>query len=218
MEALLEKIKPRVLDIFPPSDYRVMFTGSNVTYLKGTNYLVKNLFISLIIAIGLIAILMAFLFRSWRMVVISLIPNILPLVFTGGIMGWFGVPLKPSTILVFSIAFGISIDDTIHYLAKFRQELHVRHHNITPSVLNALRETGISMFYTSIILFFGFSVFALSDFGSTIAMGVLVSLTLLVAMFSNLVLLPSLILTLDQRIMLKAMDEPTLKVFDEDDE
>ena len=218
MEALLEKLKPRVLEIFPPSDYRVMFTGSNVTYLKGTNYLVKNLFISLIIAIGLIAILMAFLFRSWRMVVISLIPNILPLVFTGGIMGWFGVPLKPSTILVFSIAFGISIDDTIHYLAKFRQELHVRHHNITPSVLNALRETGISMFYTSIILFFGFSVFALSDFGSTIAMGVLVSLTLLVAMFSNLVLLPSLILTLDQRIMLKAMEEPTLKVFDEDDE
>lgn len=218
MEALLEKIKPRVLEIFPPSDYRVMFTGSNVTYLKGTNYLVKNLFISLMIAIGLIAILMAFLFRSWRMVVISLIPNILPLVFTGGIMGWFGVPLKPSTILVFSIAFGISIDDTIHYLAKFRQELHVRHHNITPSVLNALRETGISMFYTSIILFFGFSVFALSDFGSTIAMGVLVSLTLLVAMFSNLLLLPSLILTLDQRIMLKAMDEPTLKVFDEDDE
>ena len=131
-------------------------------------------------------------------------------------MGWFGVPLKPSTILVFSIAFGISIDDTIHYLAKFRQELHVLHHRITPSVLNALRETGVSMFYTSIILFFGFSVFVLSDFGSTIAMGVLVSLTLIVAMFANLLLLPALLLTLDKRIMIKAMDEPSLKVFDED--
>jgi len=218
MEALFSKIQPRVNQIFPPSEYRVIFTGSNVIYLKGTNYLVKNLFISLIIAIGLIAILMAFLFRSWRMVLISLVPNILPLVFTGGIMGWFGVALKPSTILVFSIAFGISIDDTIHYLAKFRQELHGRHHKITPSVLNALRETGVSMFYTSIILFFGFSVFALSDFGSTIAMGILVSLTLLVAMFANLLLLPSLILTLDKRIMLKAMEEPALKVFDENDD
>lgn len=218
MAALMESIRPRVDQIFSPKDYRVMFTGSNITYLRGTTYLVKNLFISLIIAIGLIAILMAFLFKSIRMVVISLIPNILPLVFTGGIMGWFGVPLKPSTILVFSIAFGISIDDTIHYLAKFRQELHGMHHKITPSVLNALRETGVSMFYTSIILFFGFSVFVLSDFGSTIAMGVLVSLTLIVAMLANLLLLPSLILTLDQRIMLKAMEEPTLAVFDADKE
>jgi predicted RND superfamily exporter protein len=218
MEQLLAEIQPRIDQIFDPSEYRVVFTGSNITYLKGTNYLVKNLFISLLIAIGLIAIIMAFLFRSIRMVVISLIPNIIPLVFTGGIMGWFGVPLKPSTILVFSIAFGISIDDTIHYLAKFRQELHVLHHRITPSVLNALRETGISMFYTSIILFFGFSVFILSDFGSTIAMGVLVSLTLLVAMFANLLLLPALLLTLDKKVMIKAMDEPTLKVFDEEED
>lgn len=216
MENLLAKIQPRVDQIFPPSDYRVVFTGSNITYLKGTNYLVKNLFISLIIAIGLIAIIMAFLFKSARMVVISLIPNILPLVFTGGIMGWFGVPLKPSTILVFSIAFGISIDDTIHYLAKFRQELHGLHHHIKPSVFNALRETGISMFYTSIILFFGFAVFTFSDFGSTIAMGILVSLTLIVAMFANLLLLPALLLTLDKRIMVKAMEEPTLSVFDQD--
>lgn len=215
MEALLAKIRPRVDQIFNPDQYHVMFTGRNISYLKGTTYLVRNLFISLIIAIGLIAILMAFLFRSVQMVIISLIPNILPLVFTGGLMGWFGVPLKPSTILVFSIAFGISIDDTIHYLAKFRQELHGLHHKITPAVLNALRETGISMFYTSIILFFGFSVFVLSDFGGTIAMGVLVSLTLLVAMLANLLLLPSLILTLDTRIMLKAMEEPSLKVFDQ---
>lgn len=215
MEALLDKIQPRVDEIFDPADYRVVFTGSNITYLKGTNYLVKNLFISLLIAITLIAILMAFLFRSARMVLISLIPNVLPLVFTGGVMGWFAIPLKPSTILVFSIAFGISIDDTIHYLAKFRQELHVLHNSITPSVYNALRETGVSMFYTSIILFFGFSVFVLSDFGSTIAMGVLVSLTLIVAMFANLLLLPSLLLSLDKRIMLKAMEEPSLKVLDQ---
>lgn len=218
MAALMARIKPRVDQIFNPKQYRVMFTGSNITYLRGTEYLVKNLFISLMIAIGLIALLMAFLFKSMRMVIISLIPNILPLVFTGGIMGWFGVPLKPSTILVFSIAFGISIDDTIHYLAKFRQELHGHNHNISPSVFNALRETGVSMFYTSIILFFGFSVFVLSDFGSTIALGVLVSLTLIVAMFANLLLLPSLLLTLDKRIMLKAMEEPALAVFDQDKE
>jgi predicted RND superfamily exporter protein len=223
LENLLARIKPRVDQIFNPGEYDIIFTGNSVAFLKGTAYLVHNLFISLTIAIGLIAILMAFLFKSFRMVLISMIPNILPLLFTGGVMGWFGIPLKVSTILVFSIAFGISIDDTIHYLAKFRQELHANDDQIKPSVLGALRETGLSMFYTSIILFFGFGVFILSNFGSTIAMGTLVSLTLLVAMFSNLVLLPSLLLSLDKRVTVKAMEEPVFEMIErqlpeEDDE
>jgi len=214
LDALMARIKPRVDDIFDPDEYDVIFTGNSVAFLKGTSYLVKNLFISLTIAIGLIAVLMAFLFRSVRMVLISMIPNLLPLLFTGGIMGWFGIPLKVSTILVFSIAFGISIDDTIHYLAKFRQELSANNSQLKPSVLGALKETGLSMFYTSIILFFGFGIFTLSNFGSTIAMGTLVSLTLLVAMFANLVLLPSLLLTLDKRVTKKAMEEPSFQTIE----
>lgn len=216
LDQLLERIRPRINQIFNPNDYEVIFTGNSVAYLKGTSYLVNNLFISLTIAIALIALLMAFLFKSVRMVLVSMIPNILPLLFTGGVMGWFGIPLKVSTILVFSIAFGISIDDTIHYLAKFRQELQTKGQNIKPAVLSALKETGISMFYTSIILFFGFGIFTLSNFGSTVALGTLVSLTLLVAMFSNLVLLPALLLSLDQRITVKAMEEPAFEMIDRD--
>ncbi len=193
-------------------------TGSGVIYTKGTTYLVSNLFTSLIAAVIFIGLLMAFLFRSWRMVVVSLIPNILPLVFTSGLMGYLGVPIKPSTILVFSIAFGISVDDTIHFLAKYRQELKSQSWNIKGSVLNAIKETGVSMIYTSIILFFGFSIFIASNFGGTQALGILVSVTLFVAMLSNLILLPTLLLTLERFVTTKAFRDPFLEVVDEDED
>ena len=129
-------------------------------------------------------------------------------------MGYLGVPIKPSTILVFSIAFGISVDDTIHFLAKYRQELIANHWRIRKSVFAALRETGVSMFYTSIVLFFGFSVFAISSFGGTVALGILVSITLLFAMLANLLLLPSLLLSLERSIAnKKTLKDPTLKIF-----
>jgi predicted RND superfamily exporter protein len=101
---------------------------------------------------------------------------------------------------VFSIAFGISVDDTIHFLAKYRQELIATNWSVKKSIYRAIRETGLSMFYTSIVLFFGFLVFTVSSFGGTIALGGLVSATLLVAMLSNLLLLPSLLLSLEKRI------------------
>ncbi len=197
-------------------DYTV--TGSGVIYTKGTTYLVGNLFTSLIAAVIVIGILMSLLFRSWRMVLISLIPNILPLVFTSGLMGYLGVPIKPSTILVFSIAFGISVDDTIHFLAKYRQELKLQSWNIKGSVLNAIKETGVSMVYTSIILFFGFSIFIASNFGGTQALGILVSVTLFVAMLSNLILLPTLLLTLEKWATTKAFRDPLLSVVDEEED
>lgn len=197
-------------------DYTV--TGSGVIYTKGTTYLVGNLFTSLLAAVVVIGILMSLLFRSWRMVLISLIPNILPLVFTSGLMGYLGVPIKPSTILVFSIAFGISVDDTIHFLAKYRQELKLQSWNIKGSVLNAIKETGVSMVYTSIILFFGFSIFIASNFGGTQALGILVSVTLFVAMLSNLILLPTLLLTLEKWATTKAFRDPLLAVVDEEED
>jgi predicted RND superfamily exporter protein len=161
---------------------------------------------------------MALLFRSFKMVIISLIPNFIPLLFTAAIMGYAGIPIKPSTILVFSIAFGISVDDTIHFLAKFRQELKMHGHDFRRCILVALRETGTSMIYTSIVLFFGFLVFAFSEFGGTKALGILVSLTLLVAMLSNLLILPALLLSMESKMTNKALAEPLFELFNEEED
>jgi hypothetical protein len=152
------------------------------------------------------------------MVMVSIIPNLIPLLVTAAIMGFTGIPVKPSTILVFSIAFGISVDDTIHFLAKYRQELTHYNWDIRKSVKAALSETGFSMMHTSIVLFFGFSIFDASSFGGTVALGLLVSITLLVAMLSNLVLLPTLLLTLEKRITTKAFKEPLIQIFNEEED
>jgi predicted RND superfamily exporter protein len=219
MNNLLADLKPKVDSIFPPDKYTVYLTGTSVTYTKGTTYLVKNLFLSLCIAIVIIAFIMAFLFNSVRMVLASLIPNLLPLLVTAAIMGYFGIALKPSTILVFSIAFGISVDDTIHYLAKYRQELKANPYNLKSAIVKAIRETGVSMIYTSVILFFGFGAFAASQFGGTVALGVLVSVTLLVAMLTNLVLLPSFLMSYQRSLTTKSFkEEPLLQLLDEEDE
>ena len=193
MEEIENTLYPVVEKIFPSKKYNVNFTGRALIFQKGTSYLVKNLVQSLLLAILLIVIIMAYMFRSFRMILVSLIPNLLPLVITAGLMGFIGLPIKPSTILVFSIAFGISVDDTIHFLAKYKQELE-RTKDETLATFSALKETGLSMFYTSTVLFFGFAVFMISSFGGTKALGGLVSATLLFAMLSNLVLLPALIL------------------------
>jgi hypothetical protein len=218
MKTLKDSIRPKIDTIFNPSKYNVSITGTSVLFLEGTRYLVTNLFSSLMLAIALIAILMAWMFSSSRMVVVSLLPNLIPLVFTGALMGYFGIPIKPSTILVFSIAFGISIDDTIHFLAKYRQELKANHWNIRIAVIKALNETGISMFYTSIVLFFGFSIFIASDFGGTVALGLLVSVTLLFAMTANLLLLPSLLLSLERMITTSSFREPLIDILDEEND
>ena len=220
MEELEEDLWPQINKIFPQERYEISMTGKAFIFQKGTNYLVKNLIISLSLAILLIAIFMAWMIRSFRMIIVSLVPNLLPLLVTAGMMGFLGVPIKPSTILVFSIAFGISVDDTIHFLAKYRQELKANNWKIKRSVYAALRETGVSMFYTSIVLFFGFSVFMISSFGGTVALGGLVSATLLFAMLANLLLLPSLLLSLEKNIANKeVMKEPAMKIIEtEEDE
>jgi len=198
--------------------FGVVITGTSRVFTKGTTYLVNNLFISLMMAVIIIGIMMSVLFRSGRMVLVSLIPNLIPLVTTAAIMGYFGINIKPSTILVFSVAFGISVDDTIHFLAKYRQELKAQSWNIKGSVINAIRETGVSMIYTSIILFFGFGIFIMSNFGGTQALGVLVAVTMIVAMLANLVLLPSLLLTLEKRLTTKSFKEPLLGIIDEEED
>ena len=218
MKELKEELRLKVDEIFNPEKYKVILTGASVVFLEGTTYLVKNLFISLFLAILLISIFMAWMFNSFRMVVVSLIPNLIPLLITASIMGYFGISIKPSTILVFSIAFGISVDDTIHFLAKYRQELKYRNNNIKDSVVAAINETGVSMFYTSIVLFFGFFIFIASQFGGTLALGLLVSITLLIALMSNLVVLPAMLLSLEKSLIEEAISDPLLDVFDEEED
>ncbi|MBT3571817.1 MAG: MMPL family transporter [Flavobacteriales bacterium] len=218
MDSIFDSLLPKINEIFDPEKYDVTITGTSIVFLNGTKFLIKNLVLSLLLVIVLISIFMAWMFNSFRMVVVSIIPNLIPLLLTGAIMGYFGIALKPSTILVFSIAFGISVDDTIHFLAKYRQELLMNNWNIRKSVFSALNETGVSMFYTSVVLFFGFFIFVASDFGGTIALGLLVSITLMLAMLSNLLLLPALLLSLEKIINYEAFQEPLLDTFDEEED
>lgn len=213
-------IRPEIKKIFKGGREKVEVTGTTLIVAKGNKYLVEGLKNSLLLAIGLIAILMAFLFRSIRMIFISLISNLLPLLITAGLMGFFQVPLKPSTVLIFSIAFGIAIDDSIHFLARYRQAL-LTGMSVSEAVKYSLQETGTGMIYTSIILFFGFIVFVSSEFDGTVALGSLTSTTLFFAMFANLILLPALLINFDKgkyvdNKMIKTMDYPESKEDDLD--
>ncbi len=218
IDTLQKSLKPTIDKIFPPEDYDVDITGGSIVFLEGTNYLVKNLISSLLLALLVIAILMALTFSSFKMVVISLIPNLIPQLLTAAMMGYAGISIKPSTILIFSIALGISVDNTIHFLSRYRLQLFLNDWKIKESVLAALLETGFSMIYSAVVLFFGFAIFILSSFGGTEALGYLVSFTLLTAMLSNLFVLPSLLLTLDKRITTRAFREPLLEILDEEDD
>ena len=195
---LVDAIKPRIDSILNPERYTVDVTGTSIIYVKGTNYLVENLRDSLLIAVALIALLMWVLFRGLKMILISLIPNIIPLIITAGIMGFTGIPLKPSTILIYSIAFGIASDQTIYFLTRYRHEMKVTNHSISKLVSDTIADTGISMIYVALILFFGFGIFVASTFGGTVALGILLSITLLVALISNLTLLPALLLSMER--------------------
>jgi predicted RND superfamily exporter protein len=190
-------IKPQIESIFSDTGITVKITGTTPLFIKGNSFLIANLKGSLLLAFALIALTMGFLFANLRMVFIALIPNLIPMMITAGLMGYFNIPLKPSTVLIFSITFGISVDYSIHFLAKYRQELHARRFFIPVAVSNTILETGKSMVYTSVVLFAGFIIFAFSSFGGTIALGLLTSTTLMISMLTNLILLPVLILTFD---------------------
>jgi len=217
MDSLMSEIRPRIDSIFSPAKYTVSVTGNSVVYARGTNFLIRNLFQSVLIAIVLISLLMALLFSSLRMILVSMVPNIIPLLITAAIMGYAGIPIKPSTIIVFSIALGISVDNAIQYLSRYRHELKVTNGAIKQSAISALHEAGFSMIYTSIVLILGFSVFIVSGFGGTQALGILISTTLLIAMFFNIMVLPSLLLTLDKRLTSKDFIEPIVEIYDDED-
>jgi len=222
MNDLKKKVSSDIDTVFGGNSKHVYISGSSVVAAKGNEYLVDSLFVSLPLAIGLITIFMAWMFRRWRIVLFCVLVNMVPLLLTSAAMGYIGITLKPSTVIVFSIAFGIAIDNSIQLMAKYRQELRRTSHNIKASVIYAIRETGISIMYTSIVLFFGFGVFSLSKFGGTVSLGVLVALTLLIALFSNLFILPSILLAFERKTTVEPEEyEPALELsagFDDEEE
>jgi predicted RND superfamily exporter protein len=218
IDRIQKSLKPKVDSIFSPSKYKVTITGTSVVFLKGTNFLIRNLWESILLAVIVIAMLLAFLFTSWRMILISLVPNLIPQLMTAALMGFAGIPIKPSTILIFSIALGISVDNSIQYLSRYRLQLKHTHGDIPSSVISALKETGYSMIYSSTVLFFGFGIFVLSSFGGTQALGFLISFTLLVAGLLNMFILPSLLLTLDKWSTTKSFKKPIIDLYEDDDD
>jgi len=200
LPALLAKIRPEVYRIFDSTKYNITFTGTSITFLEGSKFIVNSLRDSLILAFLIIFGCMILLFRSWRILLISIVVNIVPLLITAGLMGWVGIRIKPSTVLVFSVALGITIDVTIRFLVNFKQELARHDDSIADTVHRTIHDTGLSIIYTSLILTAGFGVFALSQFDGTKALGYLTSITLLLAMVTNLTLLPALLLWMDKVI------------------
>jgi predicted RND superfamily exporter protein len=218
LPGLIDSLKHTASTIFDTARYKVTFTGTSVIFLEGSSYIINGLIDSIILAFVLIVFCMLYLFRSWKMLIISLIPNMIPLVVTAGVMGWAGVPLKPSTVLVFSIALGISIDVTIRFLVNFKQELHFHKDDISATVKSTIHNTGLSIIFTGLILFAGFLIFCFSGFGGTRALGWLTSLTLILAMITNLTILPALLLWMEKAILKKQQRDHTLwKNLDEED-
>ena len=215
MKRIEAKLKPKIDSIFNPKKFDVTITGNSVVYTMGTDFLIDNLVVSVLFGILLISIIVALVFTSYRMVFIAMVCNLIPLTITAAIMGYGHIPVKPSTLIVFSVALGISIDNAILFLSKYRNELKYTNGDIKLSVANALSETGISMIYTSIVLVLGFGVFIVSGFGGTQALGMLISITLFLALFFNIIVLPSLILTLDKFITTRSFKkEPILEIYD----
>jgi len=218
LPVLLDSLQPKVTAIFDTAHYKVTITGTSVIFQEGTRFIINGLMESIILAFVLIMLCMLYLFRSWRMLIISLVPNVIPLVVTAGVMGWVGVPLKPSTVLVFSVALGIAIDVTIRFLVNFKQELPRHDFDISATVKQTIHETGLSIIYTSAILFAGFMIFSFSEFGGTKALGWLTSLTLVVAMITNLTILPALLLWMEKALLKKAKKKELWKVLDEEED
>ncbi len=218
MDELLGRLRTQVDGIFPPDNYLVTLTGTCVVFLKGSSYLVENLITSLFWAVVIIMGMMALLFSSLRIMVVAMVPNMIPLLLTAGVMGYLHIPIKPSTMLVFGIALGIAVDNAIHFLARYRLELKLSNNDRAFAVDRATREVSVGIIYTSAVLLAGFGLFAFSHFGGIKAMGVLTTITLMVAMLTNLLVLPALVLGLNKGAATKEFGGPLLEIMDEEDE
>jgi hypothetical protein len=224
MKTLTEELRPRIDSAFnfdfeenkwaaDSLKYGITTTGTSIMFMEGNKFLVRNLLESVLLAIVLISLVMYSMFMSYKMISVSVIPSTVPLIITAGLMGFFDIHLKPSTILIFSIAFGIASDGTLYFLTKYRQEYKHFTNSISKCVSLTIKETGVSMIYNAIILSCGFGIFTASSFGGTVALGLLISITLFMAYCSNLILLPCFLLSLEKRLTTKALLEtPIIEV------
>jgi len=194
MEEITGLLQERLDSLFSPGQYNTILTGSSMLYTLGTKYLIRNLIQSLAIAIFLIAVFIAWMYRNSRMVFVAVAGNLIPLLFTAGLMGYANISVKPSTLLVFSVTYGIAVDTAIHFLSKYRRQMLCPGVDKETAIIKTLKEVGVSVIYTVSVLFVGFGIFVASEFGGTQAMGFLMSLTLLIAVISNLLLVPSILL------------------------
>lgn len=215
IKKLVAGLQVKVDSIFPPQEYKVSMTGHSLVFLKSNDYLLANLLESLLIEILLIALVGMILFRSVRIIILSKLPCLIPLIITAGVMGFLHIRFKPSTILIFSIAFGISSDGTIYFLTKYRQELRKNGGKAADAIRAAIKDTGLSMIYTAVILFFGFSIFSVSSFAGTAALGVLISLTLIMSLVTNVILLPAILLSIANKKENKAMMQESILEIEE---
>ncbi|PHX92754.1 MAG: hypothetical protein CK532_01490 [Flavobacteriales bacterium] len=197
---------------FPSQEYSTEITGTSPIFLKGVSYLLGSLRSATFWSLIIISLTMGFLFPSFRMVIIAIVPNIIPLLVTAGAMGYFDIPLKPSTILIFSIAFGITVDATIHFIICFRRELVKMNRSVREAIDHTIMEVGLSMLYSMVAICAGFLIFIFSDFQGTQAMGYLTGLTLFMGMTANLLLLPCFILSFEK--YLNSKDELSEQVFE----
>jgi predicted RND superfamily exporter protein len=218
MPKVIDAIKTKSYDIFDTARYDIKYTGTSIVFLEGSKFIINSLRDSIIYAFLMIFACMIFLFRNGRIVLFSILSNIIPIIITAGIMGWFGIALKPSTVLVFSVALGITVDVTIRFLVAFKQELPKYGNNIKAAVAATMHDTGMSIIYTSLILIAGFLVFAISQFDGTKALGYLTSITLLLAMFINLTILPALLVWMDKILLKKTIDDPLWEVLNEEED
>lgn len=218
MDSLLKHVRMLAEKRFPSPEYKVDLTGTSAIFLKGNSYLYSSLLSSTLWALLIISLTMGLLFPSFKMIIISVIPNIIPLLITAGLMAYFNIPLKPSTILVFSIAFGITIDATIHFMSTFRRYLMVGHKTLREALSETIIEVGLSMIYTMVALFVGFLIFTFSGFQGTQSLGWLTAVTLLTGLVANLFLLPALILSFEKSLNVKEEFKEAVLELPEDDD
>ena len=200
-ESLKEEITLLSKNIFD-NDTEILITGSTLLALKTNRHLVKNLTFSFLIASSIIFLSMVFLFRSKRLALLSILPNILPLMVAGALMGYLGIKLRPSTAMTFSIALGIAVDDTIHFLSRFRKEYKI-YKDYEVAIKVTLLTTGKAIINTTIILGLGFIVFIFSQFVPNHEFGILATIILVIALAGSMTLLPVLINFIKPKIRFK---------------
>ncbi|MCB9257177.1 MAG: MMPL family transporter [Chitinophagales bacterium] len=192
VDLISERLHQFITEEIDSSLIKVKLTGTGVIFDKNNEYIRQSLLSGLALAFFAISIIMALLFKDIKMVIISLIPNVFPLLFGGALMGYFNIALDAPTAIIFAISFGIAVDDTIHFLSKFKLE-RLKNKSIEEALKTSFLETGKAIIITSIILFFGFLILLFSKTPGIVFVGVLVSGTLLTAVISDLLLLPLLI-------------------------